>query len=232
VPRAALILLLCAITIAWPAHGPAFAADPIGHVTRVKGRVSVVRGGESAPLAEGAPIYPTDVLKTGLVGRVEVRFADDTSITLTDRSTFAIDDYGFPGPGARVRFRLAFGAVRAVSGKVAAEDPEAFSLATPVATIGIRGTDFWAGTLEGRFNVVLLSGPVVVVQNGRGQVELTEPGQATVIEVPGVRQPDPDAPDEEVANVLGEMARQAMAPGAPQALGPDRLSAVLNTMAF
>jgi len=213
--------------------GLAWAGDTvIGQVVRKTGQVSVWRGELRQMLEVGDPIYPEDVLRTGLVGRVEVRFVDDTSITLADRTTFSIKDYGLTEPYPRAKFQLLLGAVRTVSGTIAQTYPEGFSVSTPVATIGIRGTDFWAGTLDGLFNVVLLSGAAVVVENPRGRVELTRPGQSTQVEIPGVAPPDPDAPEEEVANILGQMARQAQAPANPSLMPSDRLSQILNSVAF
>jgi hypothetical protein len=37
---------------------------------------------------------------------------------------------------------------------------------TPFATIGIRGTNFWGGPINGRFGVVLLEGRITVTQGG------------------------------------------------------------------
>ena len=227
------VFLVCLMVAAVFGDGALAQGDAaIGYVMRMKGQVSVMRDGARAALRKGDQIYAKDILKTGLVGRLEVRFSDDSSVTLADRTSVSIDDYGLDVPNAHMNMRLMLGAVRAVSGKIAKTKPGGYTLSTPVATIGIRGTDVWAGTLDGRFNVVMLSGAGVVVENPRGRVELTQPGQSTQIDVPGVKPPSPDTPEEEVANIIGRMKREALAPGTPVPMASDRLSAVLKSVAF
>jgi hypothetical protein len=46
-------------------------------------------------------------------------------------------------PPARAFFRLLKGGFRAVSGAIGSADPAEYRVNTPVATIGIRGTDYW-----------------------------------------------------------------------------------------
>lgn len=204
----------------------------IGTVTRVKGQVFVEREGQRISLKSGSLIEARDTLKTGLIGRVEITLNDNSVLTLADRTTLNIEGYDFPGPQSQAKFNLRLGAMRAVSGLIAKSHPGAFSVTTPVATIGIRGTDFWAGTLDAVFNVVLISGAGVYVENQRGRVELTEAGQGTVIHIPGVHPPDPDAPEEEVSIILGRMASQALSPTAPKILPAALISTVLKTVNF
>ncbi len=49
-----------------------------------------------------------------------------------------------PGPGSRAFFRLLKGGFRAISGLIGHVNHDDYSVATPVATIGIRGTDYIA----------------------------------------------------------------------------------------
>ncbi|MFP5305877.1 MAG: hypothetical protein ACLGI7_08645, partial [Gammaproteobacteria bacterium] len=46
-------------------------------------------------------------------------------------------------PQQQAVFRLLKGGFRAVSGLIGKADPEEYRVSTPVATIGIRGTDYW-----------------------------------------------------------------------------------------
>lgn len=46
-------------------------------------------------------------------------------------------------PKSRAFFRLLKGGFRAVSGLIGKNDPDEYRINTPVATIGIRGTDYW-----------------------------------------------------------------------------------------
>lgn len=49
-----------------------------------------------------------------------------------------------PGPGSRAFFRLLKGGFRAISGLIGRVDHDDYAVSTPVATIGIRGTDYIA----------------------------------------------------------------------------------------
>ena len=56
---------------------------------------------------------------------------------------------------------------------------------TPVATIGIRGTTVWGGTLDDQFRVVLLDGNLATVSNADGTVELNQIDAGTIVTGPG-----------------------------------------------
>ena len=56
-------------------------------------------------------------------------------------------------------------------------------MSTPVADIGVRGTEFWGGPIEGQYGVLLLGGKVTV-SNQAGSVTLSAPGQGTDIPSP------------------------------------------------
>jgi hypothetical protein len=57
---------------------------------------------------------------------------------------------------------------------------KSITVETPVAQIGVRGTEFWGGPVEGEYSVLLLAGEVNV-KNQAGTVTLNSPGLATVI---------------------------------------------------
>jgi hypothetical protein len=44
---------------------------------------------------------------------------------------------------------------------------------TEVATIGVRGTEFWGGLLDGVHQFALLSGNAIIVENKAGRVEMS-----------------------------------------------------------
>jgi hypothetical protein len=56
---------------------------------------------------------------------------------------------------------------------------------TPVATIGIRGTDFWGGPIDEQALGVFLIEGAVSVSNAAGEAILDQPGQGTNIGAPG-----------------------------------------------
>lgn len=92
----------------------------------------------------------------------------------------------------RAFFRLLKGGFRAVTGLIGRADPQEYRVSTPVATIGIRGTDYWTllcnavcavdpafaevltpgASAEGGVIVGVVSGQVIVVSVNGNTVEL------------------------------------------------------------
>jgi hypothetical protein len=72
---------------------------------------------------------------------------DDSLFLLPSGSSLHVDDYVQPankagGGAGRSFFSLLKGAMRSVTGLIAKSDPQSYRVATPVATMGVRGTDF------------------------------------------------------------------------------------------
>lgn len=159
----------------------------VGSLAQVRGDASIVRGATTRVARPDAPVCPGDRIVTGARSVVELQFPDGTRITVGKDSELAIERW----QERRLRrneaaFKLVRGAFRAVTGKLA-ERRHRMEIRTPIATIGIRGTDFWGGlniTPGGALDVVMLSGKGVYVKNDAGQVELTEAGTGTTV-LPG-----------------------------------------------
>jgi len=159
------------------------AADIAGHITRIKSTVTTVRGNETQLLGVGAIIYIGDTIKTGPNARLEMRMLDQGVITLGENSEFKIEDYLFDrdkGVG-KVVMNIVVGTFKAVSGRIGEIQNSSFALNSPVATIGIRGTEFWGGPLDGVYNIALLKGKAIFIENAAGRVEITQPGYGTTV---------------------------------------------------
>lgn len=127
------------------------AAEIAGQVIRIKNTVTTVRGNETQVLGVGAIVYIGDTIKTGSAGRIQMRMLDQATITLGGSSKFKIEDYLFDrekGVG-KVVMSIATGTFKAVSGGISSLQNSSFALKSPVATIGIRGTEFWGGPING-----------------------------------------------------------------------------------
>lgn len=189
--------------------GPAEAAEGrtiAGTVARVQGEVLASFLGQGRPLAEGATVYLADTVLTGTDARVQVRLRDGSDLTLGANGALTLDGLiaaplGEPGGGPGDGFSVLAGAFRLI----AAPTPGA-EIRTPVATIGIRGTDFWGGPLDGALDVVTLEGRVEVTTPA-GSVVL-DGGEGTVVPRPGA------------------------APGAAGAWGKDKMARALDSVAF
>jgi hypothetical protein len=137
-----LTLLLWLPLLAW-------AETEAGKVLATRGEVTATAAdGQSRPLQRGASLFQGDTVATGADSFVRIRFSDGGSLHLRAATRFAIAEYAFAEQGKRDvgRFDLVAGGFRAVTGAIGRDDKEAYSVKTPVTTIGIRGTDH-----EGRY---------------------------------------------------------------------------------
>jgi hypothetical protein len=149
-----------------PAPTPAEVAA--GSATLVTGHVSAATpSGEIRDLAKGAPVYEGEVVITAAGSFVNIEFSDGGRVLLRPESRFQIERYQYAGTPARpaagqpqaaqaqpVRqesafFRLLKGGFRAVSGLIGHTRREDYAVQTPVATIGIRGTDYEVRLCQG-----------------------------------------------------------------------------------
>lgn len=157
----------------------------VGSLAQVWGEASIVRGGTTEVARPASPVCPRDRIVTGARGVVELRFPDGTRITVGKDSEFAIERWKERRlRGNEAAFQLVRGAFRAVTGRLT-ERRHRMEIRTPIATIGVRGTDFWGGlniTPGGALDVVMLSGKGVYVRNDAGQVELAESGTGTTVQ--------------------------------------------------
>ena len=86
-----------------------------------------------------------------------------------------LDEYVYGNAGGVIT--LLKGAMHFISGKMGRPG---LHIKMPVATIGIRGTYFWAGELNFGHGVILMHG-VVEVSEAAGSVTLSRPFQGTLI---------------------------------------------------
>ncbi len=128
--------------------GPGATEREAGRVEEVSGTVTAERGQTTRSLEEAAVIYVGDLVRTGADAAAVLRLADGSRIALRAESTFRVsrlerttDDDGDSSLTGML-LDLVRGGLRAVTGGVAERNPGDYRLRTPVATIGVRGTEF------------------------------------------------------------------------------------------
>lgn len=166
--------------------GQVAAQEAIGTVSRIQGEASGTRGAATRALGLNASVFPNEVVSTGAAARLEVIFKDNTRLTLGEKAKLTLDRFVFnPVAGrGRIRFRVG-GAFRFLSGQVSKLARSDVRVTTPVAAIGIRGTEFWAGPIDDQALGVFLIEGSVRVSNAAGARTLNRPGQGTNIARPG-----------------------------------------------
>jgi hypothetical protein len=124
--------------------GPGSAAEPIGRVKVAAGAASLIRGGQSAALHVGDPIWLNDTVVTAADGSVGLTFTDQSRLAIGPNTRIAIDQYAYAPAEKQLSFvtRVSQGTLYYVSGMIAKLSKEKVAVATPEGTIGIRGTRF------------------------------------------------------------------------------------------
>ena len=123
--------------------GPMGGQESIGRVDAVEGKVEIIRTNGIRQQAElGTDIFQGDVVITDEEASVGISFKDDTIFSLSDSGRMVIDEMIYDPETNEGKFgaNIVQGVFTFVSGQVAKTGPDAMTITTPVATIGIRGT--------------------------------------------------------------------------------------------
>lgn len=162
------------------ATDPASAA-PAGEAVKVTGSVSASGPEGTRALITGGPVYMGDTIDTGAGGEAQIRFTDDTKLAIAPGSRLAIDAYVVRSPGTVRRFAVnaARGAFRMISGN---SRSSAYSVRTPTATIGVRGTGFDVSARKRRQSAVLLYDGALAACNTLGRcITINDPCEMAII---------------------------------------------------
>src|SRR5580692_1544256 len=119
---------------------PTTPPDAIGKIEKVVGDVTVVRNGATVALHVGDAVFKSDVVQTGASASCGISFPDGTVLNLVANTRMALNEYAYDANsnGNGALFTLVEGTFAFVAGKVAHTGD--MKIATPVATMGIRGT--------------------------------------------------------------------------------------------
>jgi hypothetical protein len=155
-----------AIVALTAAQACAVAAERAGAVSFVTGEASVMGADlKPRPLALGDGVDAGQTLVTGPNGHVYLRMVDGAFIVVRAQSRLRIEDYhidtAVPGNN-RIKFDLQQGVARSITGRGGEAARSNFRFNTPLAAIGIRGTDFVVQASTDITRVAVQSGAVVV----------------------------------------------------------------------
>jgi hypothetical protein len=142
--------LLCAVLLL--AGGAAWAGQVVGVVEHLSGPLMDRKAdGTVKVLAAKSEVESGDTLVAEKNTYAQIRFIDNSEITLRPGTTFKIDNFAYDAdkPEAdSAAFSLVKGGLRSITGLLGKRNKEKFQLKTPAATIGIRGTTFIAQWVE------------------------------------------------------------------------------------
>ncbi len=150
----------------------AASAVSVGQISLVIGDARVTRGdGSQAQLRQGGDVFVGDKVRTGANGHVHLRFVDRGAVSIRPDSVLEVQAYHYDParPQANeVRLRIEHGTARSISGAATEIDKSRFRLNTPIAAIGVRGTDFIVQTNGEQMRAVVAQGSISVSPLGAG----------------------------------------------------------------
>ncbi|MES2073270.1 MAG: FecR family protein [Pseudomonadota bacterium] len=136
-------------------------ADEAGHIVFVSGKAEI--GGQ--PVALNAAVSEGAELVTGADGYLYLKTVDNGFFILRPNSRARIVNYHVDQKNpanTQIKLELLSGVARSVSGEAVKQARQNFRFNTPVAAIGVRGTDFTVYTTQETSRVAVVSGGVIV----------------------------------------------------------------------
>jgi len=186
-----------------------------GYVHEVNGNVTAAVGtGQPIKAVMGQSLINNTTLTTGPKSFAVLKFVDGTVIVLKENSAFQIQNYSHSANApeqSSALFNMLRGGLRMITGLITSKNRDALKVATPLATIGIRGTDFAAElvnpllvqTFAGTVSLTNAAGTVLVTAGQVGSIAssttLGTVGAAGT--VPGPNMPNVSTPPATPASV-------------------------------
>jgi hypothetical protein len=141
------LALTCALVLS--AAQCAFAAETqsiVGEAAMVIGVARITSAnGQVTAVNRGSPIHVGDKIETESGGHVHVRFVDGGRLSVRPSSRLQVENYSYSAQQpalTAIKFKLDEGVVRSITGTWGESARDRFRLNTPVAAIGVKGTDF------------------------------------------------------------------------------------------
>ena len=150
--------------------GLAYSNTSVGVLAVVVGTVKIERSGRTFDAKTSDPISLQDKVTTLGKSRAQILLLDQTAINLSQNAEIVIDKFLFGTEEDAVTLKISKGAFRFISGKVATKSPERVNVETPVAIIGVRGTEFIGQIAINESLVALLNGKIEVANDGYSQI--------------------------------------------------------------
>ncbi|MBV9222229.1 MAG: FecR domain-containing protein [Methylobacteriaceae bacterium] len=165
--------------------GPALAQQNIGAAGVVRNQVNGSLPTGAVAIAQGDSVFRDEGVRTGTESAAKLVFLDNTNVAMGPLSSIKLDRFVYSGENSTgsIAFNLAKGAFRFATGNA---DKKAYTITTPTATIGIRGTILEIVSTASKTSVVLQEGAAIVCTRNKDEkkrhcVELQTVGQQAVV---------------------------------------------------
>jgi len=156
--------------------------EAVGQVVTARGKTfAISRKKKRRDLVVGNEIYVGDRLFTGVDGFLRLSMIDDAKIDLRCNSEMLVEDYQLLRAGNRSVIYLLRGSLRKITGSIGKVAGDLYEMKTPIATVGVRGTDYAIRVLQshGCDGSVDVNSDGMFVRVNRGGIDVTN-GSGTV----------------------------------------------------
>ena len=121
----------------------------IGNVTSQTKAARITRKGDKILTEVNTPVEMRDLIET-LKGRTNIKFVDDTKVSVTEYSKLLIDEFVYnpEKKTGKLSLKAALGTIRYSSGKIAQNSGKNVKIKSPTASVSVRGTDFTMNVQE------------------------------------------------------------------------------------
>ena len=121
----------------------------IGSVTSQTKAARITRQGDKILTEVNTPVEMRDLIET-LKGRTNIKFVDDTKVSVTEYSKLLIDEFVYnpEKKTGKLSLKAALGTIRYSSGKIAKNSRQNVKIKSPTASVSVRGTDFTMNVQE------------------------------------------------------------------------------------
>ena len=164
---------------------PALAQQNIGAAGVVRNQVNGTLPTGAVAIAPGDSVFRDEGVRTGTESVAKLVFLDNTNLAMGPLSSIKLDRFVYSGENSTgsIAFNLAKGAFRFATGNA---DKKAYTITTPTATIGVRGTILEIVSTASKTTVILEEGAAIVCTRTKDEkkrhcVELQTVGQQAVV---------------------------------------------------
>ncbi len=167
-----LLAAIAAMALVLGGAGAARAIEKGGIVADVSQFAAANGAAGDRTLVVDGPVYMGDVIRTGPKGMAQIRLRDDTRLVVGPNSYMTVDSFVFSGNKAQdISLKAVRGAFRFITGLSA---KKAYTIKTPSATIGVRGTRFdMSVDRRGRMAFALYEGAARLCNRRKECMEVT-----------------------------------------------------------
>lgn len=156
-------------------HQTSVSKEVVAKVVWVKGMFNAISPDQKTrALKKADPIYLNDTLTTDGQTKAQIVFTDNALMTFRPGTEFYVKEYKMAPDGKDSSYimNLLKGGFRTITGLIAKANPDGYKVITPVATIGVRGTDYSVYLKDGELLIARHAGKPCVTSDNQAKSTL------------------------------------------------------------